>query len=126
MNKENRTLARRHAFARWRKKGPGFCDALTLRYTYARIPSNLLTSCNGCGKIKKFDVNHVLDCKKGDLITIQHGEIHDELRSTSTGIYSIPYLVQTYNESCSDACQCYQSSCVKCFLLIRLSECRSQ
>mmetsp|Transcript_1082 Transcript_1082/g.1441 ORF Transcript_1082/g.1441 Transcript_1082/m.1441 type:complete len:104 (-) Transcript_1082:371-682(-) len=29
----------------------------------ARISSNLQTSCDSCGKFKKFDVNHAPDCK---------------------------------------------------------------
>jgi len=33
-----------------------FRDAVMLRY--ARVPSNLPTSCDGCGESKKFDVNH--------------------------------------------------------------------
>jgi len=36
-----------------------FRDALTLRYV--RLPSNLPTSCDGCVKSEKFDVNHALD-----------------------------------------------------------------
>ena len=40
-----------------------FRDALMLRH--ARVPSNLPTSCDGCGESKKFDVNHALDCKNG-------------------------------------------------------------
>jgi len=73
---------------------PEFGDALVLRYTYARIPSNLPTSCNGCGEDKKFGLNHALDCKKGCLITIRHGEIHDELRDLPAQVFSL---------SCSDA-----------------------
>ena len=36
-----------------------FRDALMLRY--ARVPSNLSTSYDGCGELKKFNVNHALD-----------------------------------------------------------------
>jgi len=54
-----------------------FRDALMLRY--ARVPSNLPTSCDGRGESKKFDVNHALDCKKGGLVTARHDEIRDEL-----------------------------------------------
>ena len=56
-------------------------DALMLRYT--RMPSNLSTSCDGCGKSKKFDVNHIRDCKKGGLVTDRHDVIRDELRDLS-------------------------------------------
>ena len=63
-----------------------FRDALMLRY--ARVPSNLPTSCDGCGESKKFDVNHTLDCKKGGLVTARHDEIRDELRDLLAHVFS--------------------------------------
>ena len=63
-----------------------FRDALMLRY--ARVPSNLSTSCDGCSESKKFDVNHALDCKKGGLVTIRHNEIRDELRDLLAHVFS--------------------------------------
>jgi len=62
-----------------------FRDALMLRY--ARIRSNLPTSCDGCGESKKFDVNHALDCKKGGLVTARHDEIRDELRDLLAHVF---------------------------------------
>jgi len=55
---------------------------------YARVPSNLPTSCDGCGEFKKFDVNHALDCKKGGLVTARHEEIRDELRDLLAHVFS--------------------------------------
>ena len=63
-----------------------FRDARMLRY--ARVPSNLSTSCDGCSESKKFDVNHALDCKKGGLVTIRHNEIRDELRDLLAHVFS--------------------------------------
>jgi len=63
-----------------------FCDALMLRY--ARVTSNLPTSCDGCGESKKFDVNHALDCKKCGLVTTRHDEIRDELRDLLAHVFS--------------------------------------
>ena len=63
-----------------------FHYALMLRY--GRVPSNLPTSCDGCGKSKKFDVNHALDCKKGGLVTARHDEIRDELRDLLAHVFS--------------------------------------
>jgi len=53
-------------------------DAIMPRY--ARIPSNQLTSCDGCDESKKLDVNYALDCKKDGMITARHDEIRDKLR----------------------------------------------
>ena len=64
-----------------------FCDVLMLRY--AHIPSNLPTSCDGCGESKKFHVNHNLDCKKGELVTARHNEIRDELRDLLAHVFSL-------------------------------------
>jgi len=55
---------------------------------YACVPSNLPTSCDGCGESKKFDVNHALDCKKGGLVTVRHDEICDELRDLLAHVFS--------------------------------------
>jgi len=55
---------------------------------YVRIPSNLLTSCDGCGESKTFDVDHALDCKKGGLVTARHDEIRDELRDLLAHVFS--------------------------------------
>jgi len=63
-----------------------FRDALMLRY--ARIPSNLPTSYDGCGKSKKIDVNHALDCIKGGLVTARHDKIRDELRDLLAHVFS--------------------------------------
>jgi len=63
-----------------------FRDALMLQY--ARVPSNLTTSCGGCGESNKFDVNHALDCKKGGLVTARHDEIRDELRDLLAHVFS--------------------------------------
>ncbi len=63
-----------------------FRDALMLRY--ARVPSNLPTSCNGCGESKEFDVNHDLNCKKGGLVTVRHDKIRDELRDLLAHVFS--------------------------------------
>jgi len=63
-----------------------FRDALMLRY--ARIPSNLPTSCDGCGESKKFEVNHALDCEKGGLVTARHDELRDELRDLLAHVFS--------------------------------------
>ncbi len=63
-----------------------FRDALMLRY--ACVPSNLPTSCVGCGEYKNFDVNHALDCKKGGLVTARHDEIRDELRDLLAHVFS--------------------------------------
>jgi len=63
-----------------------FRDALMLRY--ARVPSNLPTSCDGCGESKKFDVNHAFDCKTGGLVTARHDEIRDELRDPLAHVLS--------------------------------------
>jgi len=77
---ENRSLAQRHTFARWRNNPifdwVSWCSILR----YARVASDLPTSCDGCGESKKFEVNHALDCKKGGLVTARHDEICDELR----------------------------------------------
>ena len=56
-------------------------DALMLRY--ARVPSNLPTSCDGCGESEKFDVNHALACKKGGLVTAR-----DELSDLLAHVFS--------------------------------------
>ena len=61
-------------------------NALMLRY--ARVPSNLPTSCDGCGESKKFDVNHALDCEKGGLATVRLDEIRDELRDLLAHVFS--------------------------------------
>jgi len=61
-------------------------DTLMLRY--ARVPSNLPTSCDGCGESKKFDVNHALDYKKGGLVTARHDGIRDELRDLLAHVFS--------------------------------------
>jgi len=86
-SEENRVLAQRHAFARWRNNR----DALMLRY--ARVPSNLPTSCDGCSESKKFDVNHALDCKKGGLVTARLDEISDELRDLLAHVLS-PFRIR--------------------------------
>ena len=57
------------------------------------MPSNLPTSCDGCGESKKFDVNHALDCKKGRLVTARHDEIRDELRYLLAHVFS-PSLIR--------------------------------
>jgi len=63
-----------------------FRDDLMLRY--ARVSSNLPTSCDGCGESEKFDVNHALDCKKGGLVTARHDKIRDELRDLLAHVFS--------------------------------------
>jgi len=63
-----------------------FRDSLMFRYE--RVPSNLPTSCDGCGESKKFDVNHALDCKKCRLATTRHDEIRDELRDLLAHVFS--------------------------------------
>ncbi len=55
---------------------------------YARVPSNLPTSCDGRGESKKSDVNHDLDCKKGGLVTTRHAESRDELRDLLAHVFS--------------------------------------
>jgi len=55
---------------------------------YARVPSNLPASCDGCGESKKFDMNHALDCKKVGLVTARHDEIRDELRGLLAHVFS--------------------------------------
>ena len=52
------------------------------------MPSNLPTSCDGCGESKKFYVNQALDCKKGGLVTARHDEILDELRDLLAHVFS--------------------------------------
>ena len=72
------TLKRANKIGRWLSVMPShvggtilssteFRDALMLRY--ARVPSNLPTSCDGRGESKKSDVNHAFDCKKVGLVT---------------------------------------------------------
>jgi len=55
---------------------------------YARVPSNLPTSCDSCGESKKFNVNHALDCKKGGLVTARHNGSRDELRDLLAQLFS--------------------------------------
>jgi len=92
-----RTLKRAKKTGRWLSVMPShvggtilssteFRDDLMLRY--ARVPSNLPTSCDGCGESEKFDVNHALECKKGGLVTARHDEIRDELRDLLAHVLS--------------------------------------
>jgi len=89
-SEENRTLAQCNALARWRTilSSTEFRDALMLRYP--RVPSNLPTSCDGCGESKKFNVNYALGCKKGGLVTSRHDEIRDELRDLLKQMFNGP------------------------------------
>ena len=48
-------------------------DALFLRY--GLDPQDLPTHCDGCES--RFKVSHVLDCKKGGLVTARHNELRD-------------------------------------------------
>ena len=48
-------------------------DALFLRYDLK--PSYLQTHCDVCQA--KFSISHVLDCKKGGLITARHNDLRD-------------------------------------------------
>jgi len=63
-----------------------FRDDLKLQYT--RVPSNLPTSCDGCGESEKFDVNHALYCIKGGFVTGRHDKIRDELRDLLAHVFS--------------------------------------
>ena len=50
-----------------------FRDSLALRY--GRIPKHLPTHCDADGEI--FDVNHALNCPRGDLVYGRHNESRD-------------------------------------------------
>jgi len=73
-----RTLKRANKTGRWLSAMPTHVSGTILSSTelrdalmlqYARLPSNLPTSCDECGESKTFDVNHALDYKKGGLVT---------------------------------------------------------
>jgi len=49
---------------------------------------HLRTYQHGCGKSKKIDVSHALDCKKGGSDTDRHDEIRDELRDLLAHVFS--------------------------------------
>ena len=57
-------------------------------HRYARIPSNQLTSCDGCRESKTFDVNYALDCKKNGMIIARHDEIRDEIRCLLAHVFN--------------------------------------
>ena len=50
-----------------------FRDSVLLRY--ARSPSDLPSTCDGCGK--EFTIRHALACKTGRLINGRHDEVRD-------------------------------------------------
>ena len=49
-------------------------DNISLQY--GRTPSGLPRKCDGCGA--GFTVEHVLNCKKGGLVSLRHNHVHDE------------------------------------------------
>ena len=59
------------------------CDALAVRYCrpLLRMPTN----CDGYWA--PFDLGHVLDCKKGGLVTQIHNEVRDALGDIATLTY---------------------------------------
>ena len=50
-----------------------FCDPLALRY--GRTPWKMPNLCDGDGEI--FDVDHALNCAKGELVYARHNELRD-------------------------------------------------
>jgi len=91
------TLKRANKTGHWLSVMPSHVDGTILSSTefdhalmlrYARVPSNLPTSCDRYGESKKFDVKRALDCKKGGLVTARHDEIRDELRNLPAHVFS--------------------------------------
>jgi len=61
-----------------------FRDALCLCYHH---PLSLIpASCDGCGE--DFSLTHVLDCRKGGLVTQRHNEVRDALGDLAALGYS--------------------------------------
>jgi len=104
-----------------------FRDALMLRY--ARVASNLPTSCDGYGEAKKFDVNHALNCKKGGLVTARQDEIRDELRDLLAHVFSSSRIrcepMINPAPMRANGTKTHVPS-AKCFLLAWFSKCRSR
>ena len=56
-----------------------------LALSYLRHPSNAPAKRDGCGA--DFTLQHVLDCKKGGLVTLCHNEIHDLIGELASQVW---------------------------------------
>ena len=63
-------------------------DALFLRYGLE--PPDLPMHCDGCEA--RFTISHSLDCKKGDLVTARHNELHDGVADLAAKDFTLAHV----------------------------------